>query len=71
MLNIIQLENSSHFAFVQNSNILCFGNGAFILRKKKGNKIEALKGKVEDAFIPFRVKGNVHPRTGHDGPGGE
>ena len=39
--------------------------------EKEGNKIETLERKVEEAFIPFRVEGNVRPRTGHEGPGAQ
>ena len=35
MLNIIQLENFFHFAFVQNSNVLCFLNCALFWEKLK------------------------------------
>jgi len=42
-----------------------------LFSEKNRNKIKPLEGKVEDEFIPFRVKGNVCLRTGHEGSEGE
>jgi hypothetical protein len=70
MLNIILLENCSHFVFVRNNNISLFLKQGLFSEKNR-NKIKPLEGKVEDEFIPFRVKGNVCLRTGHEGSEGE